>query len=199
MKEKRDKSGLASSAKTDHPGETHLILGRLPERPTRDADKPVRRLVIDPKWRRSYQQLLQTRDYILDCALSMKEQGMETQPKDRQQADAESATTVNHRDFAFAQAASYHGVLAEINDALRRIEEGCYGICELTGKPIPIKRLKAIPWTRFSVEAEQELESQGRAPVYFELPPAKRLKGRGSTEPPESSEPTAEETEEGEE
>jgi len=85
----------------------------------------------------------------------MKEQGAETQPKDRQQADAESATTVNHRDFALAQASSYHELLREINHALRRIEEGRYVICEVTGLPIPIKRLKAIPWTRFSKEANK--------------------------------------------
>lgn len=137
--------------------------------------------MIDPKWRQSYEQLLQ--EYILDRAQSMKEQAAETQPKDRQQADVESATTVNHRDFAFAQASSYHELLREINHALRRIEEGHYGICEVTGRPIPMKRLKAIPWTRFSKEAEQKLESRGRSSVHFELPRAQGLKGAGSSDP----------------
>ena len=41
---------------------------------------------------------------------------------------------------------------------MKRIEDGTYGICELTGKPIGWKRLEAIPWTRFSVEAENQLE-----------------------------------------
>ena len=98
--------------------------------------------MIDPKQRQNYEQLLQTRDYTLDLAKSMKEQGAETQPKDRQQADAESAATVNHRDFALAQATSHHELLREIDHALRGIEEGRYGICEVTGRPIPMNALK---------------------------------------------------------
>jgi len=54
----------------------------------------------------------------------MREQGAETQPKDRQQADAESATTVNHRDFALPQASSYHELLGEINHAFAQDRRG---------------------------------------------------------------------------
>jgi len=196
MKEEHDKSCLRASANSDRPSQTQLILGRSPEKVDKRRDKPATPSTIDPKWRQSYEQLLQTRDYILDRAQSMKEQGAETQPKDRQQADAESATTVNHRDFALAQASSYHELLREINHALGRIEEGRYVICEVTGLPIPIKRLKAIPWTRFSKEAEQKLESRGRSSVHFELPRAERLKGAGSTDPSSSTDPAPEEMEE---
>jgi RNA polymerase-binding transcription factor DksA len=49
--------------------------------------------------------------------------------------------------------------LYEIDAALKRIEDGTYGICELTGKPIPWERLEAIPWTRFSLEAQNQLGS----------------------------------------
>ena len=41
---------------------------------------------------------------------------------------------------------------------MKRIEDGSYGFCELTGKPIPRARLEAIPWTRFSLEAGNQLE-----------------------------------------
>jgi len=196
MKEEHDKSCPAASGNSDRPSQTHLILGRSPEKAGKQRDKLATRSTIDPKWRQSYEQLLQTRDYILDCAQSMKEQGAETQPKDRQQADAESATTVNHRDFALAQASSYHELLREINHALRRIEEGRYGICEVTGRPIPIKRLKAVPWTRFSKEAEQKLESRGSSSIHFELPRAERLKGAHSADPSSSTDPAPQEMEE---
>ena len=46
-------------------------------------------------------------------------------------------------------------------EALKRIEKNTYGICELTGKPIPKARLEAIPWTRFTVEAQAQLERDG--------------------------------------
>jgi RNA polymerase-binding transcription factor DksA len=49
----------------------------------------------------------------------------------------------------------------EIDEAMMRIRRGTYGICELTGKPIERLRLEAIPWTRFSADAEQQLEKNG--------------------------------------
>jgi RNA polymerase-binding transcription factor DksA len=53
-------------------------------------------------------------------------------------------------------------VLFEIDAALRRIEKGTYGICELTNQPINIERLQALPYVRFTVRAQSELE-KGRA------------------------------------
>ena len=47
--------------------------------------------------------------------------------------------------------------LYEIEAALKRIDDGSYGICELTGQPIPKTRLDAIPWARFSEAAERYL------------------------------------------
>jgi hypothetical protein len=44
---------------------------------------------------------------------------------------------------------------------LKRIEKDTYGICELTNKSIPKARLDAIPWTRFTVEAQAQLEREG--------------------------------------
>lgn len=49
-------------------------------------------------------------------------------------------------------------VLREIEEALKRIENGTYGICEWTGEEIPYERLKAIPWTRFTAAGAQGYE-----------------------------------------
>lgn len=48
--------------------------------------------------------------------------------------------------------------LKQIDRALEKIEEGTYGVCEGTGKPIPETRLKAVPWTQYSVEYAESLE-----------------------------------------
>jgi RNA polymerase-binding protein DksA len=48
--------------------------------------------------------------------------------------------------------------LDEITAALGRIDRGTYGICEDTGKKIPKGRLEALPYTRYSIEAEQSRE-----------------------------------------
>lgn len=49
-------------------------------------------------------------------------------------------------------------LLAEIDDALGRISENTYGICEATGKPIRKARLEAQPWARYCVEYARKLE-----------------------------------------
>lgn len=54
-------------------------------------------------------------------------------------------------------------LLTEIGDALERIETGDYGICEETEEPIGFKRLSAQPWTRLSLEAQQELELRNKS------------------------------------
>lgn len=54
-------------------------------------------------------------------------------------------------------------LLREIDLALKRMEEDCYGICEGTGEEIDRKRLELRPWTRFSVEYKEELERRKKA------------------------------------
>jgi RNA polymerase-binding protein DksA len=49
-------------------------------------------------------------------------------------------------------------MLSEIDDALGRIEEGTYGICEGNGEPIQKPRLNAIPWARYCVPCATLLE-----------------------------------------
>ena len=48
----------------------------------------------------------------------------------------------------------------EVGEALKRIDDGSYGICEETEEPIGFKRLSAQPWTRLSLEAQQDLEQR---------------------------------------
>ena len=49
-------------------------------------------------------------------------------------------------------------LIQEIDDAIGRIDDGTFGICERTHEPINLKRLEELPWTRFSIQAAQELE-----------------------------------------
>jgi DnaK suppressor protein len=80
---------------------------------------------------------------------------------------------------------SEQNALYEIEQALKRIEDGSFGVCEATGKAINAERLEAIPWARFSTEAERDLELRG-------VVAHARLGDLGSIT---SSEPTSEETE----
>ena len=74
---------------------------------------------------------------------------------------ADSGTDNFDRDFALSLLSSDQDAVFEIEEALKRIEKKTYGVCELTGKNIPKARLEAIPWTRFTVEAQAQLEKDG--------------------------------------
>lgn len=54
------------------------------------------------------------------------------------------------------------GRLREVEAAFKRIEDGTYGICEESDEPIPFIRLEAIPYTRFTVAAQSEMEIRKR-------------------------------------
>ena len=54
-------------------------------------------------------------------------------------------------------------ILSEIDEALGRIENGSYGICEGAGERIPKKRLEAIPWARYCIQCAG-LAEKGRLP-----------------------------------
>ena len=49
--------------------------------------------------------------------------------------------------------------LRDIDDALVAIEEGYYGICQKTGKSIENARLKAIPWAKYSIEGQEDIDA----------------------------------------
>jgi RNA polymerase-binding transcription factor DksA len=76
---------------------------------------------------------------------------------------ADSGTDNFDRDFVLSLLSSDQDAVYEIEEALRRIEKETYGVCELTGKPIPKARLEAIPWARFTVEAQMQMEKDGIA------------------------------------
>jgi len=53
-------------------------------------------------------------------------------------------------------------LIAKIDEALRRIEEGAYGFCEETGEPIGLARLEARPIATLSLEAQERHERRER-------------------------------------
>ena len=59
------------------------------------------------------------------------------------------------------QLSAEQDALYEVNEALKQILNGGYGICEETGEAIPAARLRAVPWTRFTREIEERLEKKG--------------------------------------
>src|ERR1039457_6227086 len=115
---------------------------------------------IKAEWQKYYNRLLELREQLLHQMNGLaKDSAQELPGYSLHMAD--SGTDNFDRDFALSLLSSDQDAVYEIEEALKRIEKKTYGVCELTGKPIPRARLEAIPWTRFTVEAQAQLEREG--------------------------------------
>ncbi len=115
---------------------------------------------IKAEWVKYRERLLELRDQLTRQMNGLaKESAQEMAGYSLHMAD--SGTDNFDRDFALSLLSSDQDAVYEIEEALKRIERNTYGICELTGKPIPRTRLEAIPWTRFTVQAQAQLEREG--------------------------------------
>lgn len=73
---------------------------------------------------------------------------------------ADQGTDAYEQEFTLNLVEKDRKLLREINVALTKIQDGSYGICEGTGKPISKPRLEAQPWARYSIEYARELEKR---------------------------------------
>jgi DnaK suppressor protein len=132
------------------------ILGRSVGK--RDDDSVTRK--VKPEWQQYYRRLLELREQLLRQMNGLaKESAQEIPGYSLHMAD--SGTDNFDRDFALSLLSSDQDAIYEIEEALKRIERKTYGVCELTGKAIPKARLEAIPWARFTVQAQAQLEREG--------------------------------------
>lgn len=110
------------------------------------------------------QRLLDLRDELVDAMSGMTgeirnaPEGSEASGSGMHQGDAGS--DAYDRDFALSVLAKEQDALYEIEQALRRIDRGAYGICEMSGKAIPQARLEAIPFARLTVECQAQWEKE---------------------------------------
>jgi len=115
---------------------------------------------VKPEWVKYQKHLLELRDRLLNQMSGLAKESAEEMPGYSLHM-ADSGTDNFDRDFALSLLSSDQDAIYEIEEALKRIEKNTYGVCELTGKQIPKARLDAIPWTRFTVEAQAQLERDG--------------------------------------
>ena len=72
---------------------------------------------------------------------------------------ADIGTDSYEQEFNLGLVAEERKTLFDIQQALSRIADGSFGVCEGLGTPIEANRLEAIPWTRYSLEYAQMIES----------------------------------------
>lgn len=132
---------------------------------------------VPKKWHKYYKLLIDLRGHVSDeinlhtadtLKHSSREDSGDLSSYGNHQADA--GTDTFDRDFALSLVSSEQDALNEIEEAIVRIKDGTYGVCEVTGKAIPAARLTAVPFARYSVEGQVEHEKnqhrkQNRAAV----------------------------------
>lgn len=74
------------------------------------------------------------------------------------QHQADQGTDDFERTVSLELSSQEYNVLKQVERALEKIKEGTYGLCDLTEKPIPKKRLDAIPYATMTVEAQDKME-----------------------------------------
>ena len=124
-------------------------------RPSEDEDfmNDFQREYFRQKLIRWRSELLKEADETL---LHLQEGGLqEPDIADRAQAESERALELRTRDRA-------RKLIAKIDAALHRIEDGSYGYCEETSEPIGIRRLEARPIATLSIEAQERHERRER-------------------------------------
>lgn len=132
--------------------------GRKPALELDEADVPE-------KFKRYYRLLVDLRNHVLASLGEHTEETLLKSAKDDSgdlsgygQHMADAGTDTFDRDFALSLVSSEQEALSEIEEAIKRIKDGTYGICESTQKPISKERLLAVPFTRYSAEAKKEVE-----------------------------------------
>jgi len=127
------------------------------------AGKPTLKLttfVIKQK-----QRLLDLRDELTDALVGVTRDTLRNAPSGSEASGSgmhqgDAGSDAYDRDFALSVLAKEQDALYEIAQALRRVDKGLYGVCEISGKKIPQARLEAIPFARLTVECQADWEKE---------------------------------------
>ena len=129
------------------------------KRPVRDENK------VPKVWVSYYKSLKIMRDSLKG---SLGERSSETIGASARESgelslnSSDAGTETFDRDLALSMVANDQEALEEIEDAIDRIFDGTYGICQQTKKPIKKNRLQAVPFTRFSLEGQMLYEKSSK-------------------------------------
>jgi DnaK suppressor protein len=111
------------------------------------------------------QRLLDLRDELVDAMSGMTRDTIRNAPEGSEasgsgQHQGDAGSDAYDRDFALSVLAKEQDALYEIEQALRRIQAGSYGVCEMSSRKIPTARLEAIPFARLTVECQAQWEKE---------------------------------------
>lgn len=164
------KSNKPTGGKGKHPGKPVKKTFRpvIPDEPTvaeeLSQNKPrLRKSPLSKKELTEFRQLLvQKRRTLAGDLNGMEEETTRSQGSGNLSSMpthmADVGTDNFQHEFTLGLLESEQALLREINDALARVDDNTYGICLGTGQAIPLARLRAKPWAKYTVEYARMLE-----------------------------------------
>ena len=129
--------------------------------------RPKGPVKITPFQKAQREKLQALRDLILDSMAGVAKDTLRSRPEGGEASafgmhQADAGSDAYDKDFALSLLSQEQDALYEIEEAIKRVDAGTYGICEMSGKPIMIARLEALPFARYTVECQAELERTKR-------------------------------------
>jgi DnaK suppressor protein len=107
-----------------------------------------------------YRRLLEEKKSSLSAELAKARDAEEETTVEATQDIADKAVSSYTREFLYSLSDSDRTTLLQIDEALARIDDGSYGLCDNCGTPMAEKRLLAVPWTPYCIDC-QELAEKG--------------------------------------
>ncbi|HET6164007.1 MAG TPA: TraR/DksA C4-type zinc finger protein [Planctomycetota bacterium] len=110
-----------------------------------------------------FRELLEQRRHRLSSDLTlMQDEALKVTGQDNSADSVADAGTDNYeQDFTLGLIESEEALAREVDEALVRLEQAAFGVCETCETPIPLARLEILPFTRYCVECQQKREGQG--------------------------------------
>lgn len=159
MKQTRSNSAPKSTKGNEVP------VGKGSERPSRKKKPP-----FSPKTIEHFKKkLIAYRERITGDCTTLRHEHLQSSLRDAagdlsaySMHMADVGTDTFERDLALTMVSSEQDLVYQIDQALSRIEEGEYGVCEGCGRSIKAARLRAVPWAEFCIRCKVREEQKGR-------------------------------------
>src|SRR6202011_4104316 len=145
-------------------------ISKTPKKKTNRSPSPLKLIQTNHRPRRlasftrgQKEKLQQLRDAMVDSIAGVAPDTLRSRAESNEASafgmhQADAGSDAYDRDFALSLLSQEQDALYEIEEALKRVDAGSYGICEMSGKSIPHARLEAIPFARFTVECQTQIE-----------------------------------------
>ncbi len=159
----------AKAAKPAKPVKIAKVVAKAVNHVKPVSGRPVPRkpVTLTPFFKLQKQRLMVLRDTILDSMAGVAKDTLRSRPEGSEASafgmhQADAGSDAYDKDFALSLLSQEQDALYEIEEALKRIDAGTYGVCEMSGKAISHLRLEAMPFARCTVECQAELEKNKR-------------------------------------